>query len=123
MSITNAIVHGFRVGFEGHGLLTIDMTVACGGNAFQGFGGFNLGRNRLDQPEKCLGPDYAADFIIGCLLVCGASSIDEMAGKAIRVERNDGGRITGIGHIVDDIWYRPSERFAAMSAAANGGAK
>jgi hypothetical protein len=89
------------------------------GGSGQGFGGYILG----GAPSAAAGkhakqPNYAAEFIIGCLRAADVGRFSDLPGKTIRVQLSEdglGGKIIAIGHIVkDDRWFNPAEAFESM---------
>lgn len=60
--------------------------------------------------------NMAGDFISGVLRVAGAPSWADLVGKAVRVHANNE-KIHGLGHIVAEDWFLPSEGLAAMIKA------
>ena len=112
MYITNAIITKVDVEIEDHGFLTMSIWVSYGNSSGQCFGGYYL-YNDYKWNKNAGGPNYAGRFIHQALRIAGVNSVSAMAGKAIRVEKEDEwGFITAIGHITEDLWFKPKEEFA-----------
>ena len=74
------------------------------GSSVQGFGGHALYvKGRKERPFDCAG-----EFISRVLEVVGVEKWSQIPGNSIRVEI-DGGLISGIGHIIKDKWFHPSD--------------
>lgn len=111
---TNAVIESASVRLDKGSFLSVWLDLKLGiGN--QGFGGYVLGAT--SDCEACShsqGPNYAAEFIVRCLEAAGVDSFDKLAGRTIRVRRDDewSWTIHAIGHIVkDDLWFSPTETF------------
>lgn len=103
----NAVIKSVRISNADHGCLSIWLDLDYGGSG-QAFGGFSLFRNgktHKDSGARC------GHFIDRVLKVAGVTNWDQVAGKTIRVLA-DHSSIEGIGHIVEDIWFRPKVDFA-----------
>lgn len=97
MKIENARIESATLGYEGHGLLTIGLTMDYGGGGCQTFGGYNLSTGK-----------YLSEWVKGILDLVGVDDWKKVEGKFIRVEIIDG-RISRIGHILKDEWFDPKE--------------
>ena len=110
MPIMNAKIAGTTLGYEGHGMLTAFIYLDYGGSQ-QGFGGYRL--DAYDKEEKKEVPTkYCGAWIAGILKAVGVDKWEDLEGKYVRVEREDGGwnsRISAIGNIVEDKWFRPRD--------------
>ena len=92
MSIKNAIIKSTFIGFEDHGILTLEIDLDYG-NSFQSFGGYDL-------------RSYGSWPIEQILKVLECKSLDQLKGLSVRA--NVGGwnsRINSIGHIIKDKWF------------------
>lgn len=94
MEIKNAIIKETMLGYEGHGILTFNITVGYGGSSFQNLGGY------------ALGGDYTSKVIKGILDTVGVNSWEELDGQHVRVKIVDQ-RISEIGNYLDDQWFNP----------------
>lgn len=118
--IKNAIIESVRVGFDRGFVLTCWLTLDYGGSG-QGFGGFVLGGNVFSE---CACNDHknqvniCAEFLSNVLGICGVEDMKDCVGKTIRVETDSekdfGGNIVAIGHIVKDRWYNPTQSMKDM---------
>lgn len=98
----NAKIKSTMLGYEDHGMLTCFLMLeqeGCG----QGFGGY-----RLDAPKNAHS-NMGTFWIKRILQTVGVSKWEELSGKYIRVEGEEFGSITGIGHIVEDKWFYPKK--------------
>ena len=102
IEIKNAVIDDVFLGFEDHGIFTMDVRMDYGG-CVQNFGGY------------CLGGVTGIEFIKEVLNVVGVQSIKELLGKSVRV-KTDGeyGQIIAIGHFLKDNWLNPKELFAKL---------
>jgi len=97
METTNAKIKEAFLGYEGHGILTIDFVLDYGGSQ-QGFGGYQLS-NPYDLHR----------WITELMKTVGVESWNELKNKYVRVEREAGwnGKITRIGNLLEDKWFNP----------------
>lgn len=93
--IKNARIESTMLGYEDHGLLTCSITLDYGG-ALQGFGGY------------CLGDVFTDQWIKGVLKCVGVETWEKLKGVYVRAQIEDG-RITAIGHILEDKWFKPKD--------------
>ena len=102
----NAIVRSFDIANDDHGFLSGCLHVNYGTSA-QGWGGFRLDHRDKDEdvnrPSKVCGA-----FIAAVLEITGANSVHSVAGRPIRV-RKENGLISHIGHFLDDQWFSLKE--------------
>ncbi len=99
----NARIKSVSLGYEDHGIMTSYLILEQGSSG-QGFGGY-----RLDAHKK---QSVAGTFWIKRVLeTVGVTDWSQLVGKYIRVEGEDFGDITGIGHIVEDKWFFPAKEF------------
>lgn len=114
--IMNAIIQDAEVRLDRGVFLSAWLMLDYGGSS-QGFGGYVLGGvPSVPAGEHWDQPNFAADFIVRCMMAAGVESWNECVGKTIRVRKSDKfGSIIAIGHIVkDDLWYNPKESANAM---------
>lgn len=93
MITENAVVRRAYIGFEGHGILCWLLTLDFGGN-MQSTGA------RVLEAGACA-------TIAALLRAVGVDGWADLVGKPVRVRRSDAGmigRITAVGHIVEDRW-------------------
>lgn len=87
------------LGFEGHGILTIQLTMDYDEGGCQGFGGYDL-----------RGSENLMRWITGLLKTVDVEEWENLKGSYIRVKLDsDGveGRIKEIGHLLKDKWFDP----------------
>ena len=89
--IKNAVVSEFQIGFSETQSLTAWLVVNFG-MAKQGFGGLDLSNDNA-----------AAKFIAGVLNIVGVGTVEQLAGKAVRVE-HDETKIYKLGNFIDSRW-------------------
>lgn len=94
MEIKNAKIKGTMLGNEDHGIPTCFLYLDYGGSQ-QGFGGYDLRH-------------YGIKMITRILEVVGVETWGDLDGEYVRAEIIDG-LVKGIGHITDDVWYRPQQ--------------
>jgi len=105
MKITNARIIKTMLGLEDHGIPTFFLYLDYGSSE-QGFGGYGL----QDGSKKPI--EYSSiKILLDILKVVGVDKWEDLPGKHIRVKREDGwnGKILGIGHILKDCWFDPTE--------------
>jgi hypothetical protein len=101
----NAKIKSVTLGYEDHGCLTCWIHLEQEGSG-QGFGGYSL-----DAPKD--GNSYLGTFWIKRLLeTVGVSNWDDLKGKYVRVEGEEFGTISGIGHIIENKWFYPQKEIA-----------
>lgn len=93
MTIENAKIHSTHLGFEGHGILTLGITVDFGG-ASQMIGGYSYNSGGLLERH-----------MREILTVLGVEKWEDVRGFC-RVESSNG-RLVALGHIVENKWWRP----------------
>lgn len=120
--IKNAQVQSVDVRFDQGFILTCWIHLTYDGTG-QGFGGFVLGGKPNTESrarEHAQQPNIAADFIASVMAVCDVDSLNECAGKVIRVKKEDEfGAVLAIGHAIKDFWYTPAES-PAFKATTSG---
>ena len=102
MEIKNAKIESAMLGYEGHGILTIQITVDYGDGGCQGFGGYSLGGGKNSSGAAL------HKHLTGVLNAVGAKEWDELKGMHIRVKLEDG-KLVAIGHILEDKWFNPNK--------------
>lgn len=110
-AIKNAIIKSISLNSEDHGCLTAWLQLDYGGSC-QGFGGYGLYLPKSFTHHKV--ESFAGHFIYRCCEIAGVTEWSKLVGKTIRVELSEhglGGRILGIGHIVNDDWFYPKKDF------------
>ena len=106
----NAKIESTMLGFEDHGILTCFLMLKQSGTG-QGFGGY-----RLDAPKNQ--PSELGTFWVKKILeTVGVSKWEDLVGKHIRVDGEEYGDITGIGHIIEDRWFYPKKEIEKIIAA------
>lgn len=112
--IQNAIIEGARITSDDHGMLSAWLMLDYGGSC-QGFGGYVL-----YLPKSCAHhtlESLAGHFIWRCMEIAGVAEWSQLAGKTIRVRKQDAWNcpIDAIGHIVNDDWFCPREDFEQLN--------
>ena len=115
--IKNAIIQSASITAENHGLLEAWLDLDFGGSG-QGFGGYALYLPKNFTHH--LVNSVAGHFIWRVMEVAGVTRWEDLKGRTIRVmtdsDRNFGGRIVAIGHIVKDDWFDPTKDFGGAKA-------
>ena len=104
--LKNATITEVRLSNGDHGLLSAWLTLDYGGS-MQNFGG-----HALYNPNHKT-PNYAGLFIWRVLEVVDVSEWSKLVGKTIRVRAGHNG-VEAIGHIVNDVWFHPSEELQSL---------
>jgi hypothetical protein len=107
MKTTNAQIKSTVLGPEDHGIMTFIIGLEFDG-CYQSFGGYALDWN--DQGTRRTSDDGHNFLMIRKIIeAVGVRSWEDLKGQYCRIEREDGwnGKIIGIGHIVNDQWFRP----------------
>lgn len=107
---TNAKIDAATIRYDRGTFLTIHLTLAYGGGAMQGYGGYVFCAPIHDEAGNFLrreieGPQFgrAVDAI---LRIAGVESWDDLAGQPVRVRGGGwGGKVEAIGHFTDDKWF------------------
>lgn len=94
----NATVSSVYIGLEGHGILTLYLSIDYGDSSGQSFGGYGMGHS-----GSLLGV-----WVDRLLRVFGVEDFAAIKDKPCRVELRDG-RISRIGHFVKEEWFDPSK--------------
>lgn len=111
--IQNAKIESTMLGYEGHGIMTFYLYLDYGGSG-QGFGGYAL--DAYDQrKKKRVGHKSFGEAVAEILRVVGVEKWEDLKGQFVRVEYPEGWNqtITGIGHVLEDKWFRPKEFFSS----------
>lgn len=104
----NALIKSTMLGVEDHGIMTCFLHLQQSGSG-QGFGGFGLD-GPYNEKTKSRDPNKICGFWIKRILeTVGVDKWEDLPGKHIRVEGEEWGDITGIGHITDDKWFFPKQ--------------
>lgn len=118
MQIINAKIQSTMLGIEDHGCMIASIGLDYGGTA-QGFGQSVLDAPLKDSEGKFLGrrgTAYGCEWIRRCMEAVGVEKWEDLPGKYVRIEREDGyqGLAVGIGHIVENKWFRPKDLAVEM---------
>lgn len=97
----NAKIKSTFLGYE-HGMLTCSITLEQE-DSCQSFGGY-----RLDEPNN-VPSIYCGEWIHRLLKVAGVECWENLVGQYVRVEGEDMGKIEGLGHIIENIWFFPKD--------------
>lgn len=103
----NAIIERAIISADEHGLLSAWLTLDYGG-AGQGFGGYALYLPKSFKHHEL--KSVAGHFIWRVMEIAGVKEWDDLPGKTIRVQAEQGG-VEAIGHIVKDDWFCPADDF------------
>ena len=95
----NAKIASTMLGYESYGVLTCLLLLEQGATG-QSFGGY-----RLDAPDG--NSEECGRWVKEILRVVGVGRWEDVAGKYIRVDGEEWGKIKGIGHITEDKWFCP----------------
>lgn len=106
-NIQNAVIKSINLGIEDHGILTCWLNLEFGESSGQGFGGFALDTYNKAL-DKRVGHAVGTQYILRVLETIGVDNWEDLKGKTIRIDGNDG-RIEGIGHIIKNKWFYPRE--------------
>lgn len=106
--VRNAIIKSVTINDADRGMLTAWIDLDYGGSG-QGFGGFVL----YNPHNSTTNRDVTGVFIWNCMKVGGVSDWSKLPGKAVRVCIEDG-LVHKIGHIIEDIWFDPSQVFKEL---------
>lgn len=118
--VQNAVINSASINIERGFVLTSWLHLDCGGT-FQGFGGYGLAVLPFDDTaisRETKG--HCGEWIRYVMTIADVEDWSKLKGKTIRVimtEKGLGGKILGIGHIVDDKWFRPKEIFEQYSVS------
>jgi len=91
--IYNGKIKKFYLGTSDYGRVSTYVDVECGDGTYQGFGPYMPG-------------DKLGKFVTRVLDISEAGSWDQVVGKPIRIDREDG-LIVGIGHYINNDWFYP----------------
>ena len=105
--IRNAIIMDATITSDDHGLLTSWIQLDYGGSG-QGFGGFALYLPKSFKHHQL--SSAAGHFIWRVMEIAGVTEWSQLKGRTIRADASHGS-VKGIGHIVKDDWFYPSEDF------------
>ncbi len=106
--IKNAIIKRSDLSSDDHGMLTAWIHLDYGGGG-QGFGGYALYLPKDFSHHQLL--SHAGHFIFRVMEVAGVTKWADLPGKTVRVEC-EWTKVSGIGHIVKEDWFRPAVDFA-----------
>lgn len=116
MSTTqNAVIERTMLGYEEHGLLTIDLLFDYGGS-HQGYGGYVLDGKPAEPGGGRVPTELPGVAIAGILRALDVDCWEKLVGQHVRVKHaGDGpfGRVTHVGHFLKDQWFSFDEAFAA----------
>lgn len=95
--IRNVKIVSTYLGYEGHNIFTFLLTT-LGDSIGQSFGNYGLKHQ-----------DYGIPMIESILKTVGVDSWEELKGKHIRLDAENG-KVYGIGHITEDKWFYPEDK-------------
>lgn len=114
MTIKNAEVANADVFIEDHGILTFMIDIKMGSTHI-GFGGYYMDEH-IEGSELRSGNFYGPALLRQFLDTVGVSKVSQLKGKFLRVD-DDGHKLKGIGHIVEDRWFYPDKVIAELKIA------
>ena len=103
--ICNARIESVSLSIADHGVLSGWLYLDYGGSG-QGFGGHSL--YALARGFDGNIGNHCGHFITRCCQIAGVDKWEDLKGKTIRADA-DHGKVHGIGHILKDDWFYPSE--------------
>lgn len=111
--IQNAKISYASLGEEDHGIFT------CGVGFEYGAWHIGLGGYALDEWDKELDrridkKGVGTEFLKGLMKAVGVTDFSKLKGQLVRIELDSeglGAQVIGVGHIIDDEWFRPKEFF------------
>jgi hypothetical protein len=109
LEIKNAIIKNTYLSIEDHGVLSGWLHLDYG-TMVQGFGGCALYLPKSFKHHRI--GSFAGHWIFRVLEIAGVTKWGDLPGKAIRVKATTG-KITEIGHIVNDNWFNPESDFVS----------
>lgn len=104
------------LGYEGHGILTVNLQVDYGGST-QGIGGYALDRYRKGDAfaGSRVGTAYGMEFIIRTMRACGVEKWEDVKGRTIFVLQDlpEGSSALGTSAVVgiENLPTEKGERF------------
>lgn len=118
----NAIIERTMLGFEDHGLLTIDLLFDYGGS-HQGYGGYVLDGKPLEPHGGRVPTELPGVAIAGILRALDVDCWEKLVGQHVRVRHRDDDNwfspVTHVGHFLKDQWFSFDEAFAAHAITAH----
>lgn len=109
----NAIIEDVRITIERGILLSCYVYLNYGDGGHQGFGGYTLYLDKVCDNHEL--ESLAGNFLWNIMKVADVECLKDMKGKTVRVKA-DWDKVYGIGHIVKDLWFFPSEEWAELLA-------
>lgn len=102
----NARIKSTMLGYEDHGILTCFLMLEQKGSV-QGFGGYSLGHIKM---KGTMGTFWLERI----LKTVGVQKWEDLPGMHVRVDGEDFGIISGIGHITEDDWFYPKKELELL---------
>jgi hypothetical protein len=104
----NAKIIEAEIELEDHGLLIWHLTLEW--DYVQGFGMQMM--DTFDKKEKRrVGHKWGSECLLRIMEVLGVEKWSQVQGKYVRGRQNEEGELVAIGHIVEDRWFNPKERW------------
>lgn len=103
-NIRNATITSASIQIERGFALTLWLSLDYGDYS-QGFGGYVLYHTSKGYMNE---ENYTGLWITKCMEVAGVDDWSKMVNKNIRVD-SDNSKVYGIGHIIKNKWFYPSE--------------
>lgn len=115
----NARIVDADITFERGFILDCWITLDCEGSTYKigGYvlGGDPFGSSRAAQHAKQ--KNLAAEYIAGMMSVVGVERFSDLNNKIVRI-RHTHSSVIAIGHPIEDKWFNPQERMAALTGKA-----
>lgn len=102
----NAQIKSVRLGFEDHGLLTLDISLRFADGKGCCFGGWNMTNNPKGMS--------AVGELLKAMKADSLNELEETYCRTLSIGNSCGGRVMAIGHIIEDSWFSFQEFFGRM---------
>lgn len=99
----NAQIKSVRLGFENHGLLTLDISLSLEGNIGTCYGGWNMTNNPKGMS--------AVGELLKAMKVDSLNELEKTYCRTLSTGNGCGDRVMAIGHIIEDSWFSFQEFF------------
>lgn len=108
--IINIQIVSTRFGFEEHNCLTFDIKFNHA-NGWLTIGSYCIGHGSIYESKEnnITGSKIGTEAVARILWAVSANSWEDLKGKYCRVKFDGTGKITSIGHIVEDKWFNLAE--------------
>ena len=108
--IINAQITSTRFGFEEHNCLTFDIKFN-NANGWLTIGGYCIGHGSIyvDKESSITGSKKGTESMARIMWTVGADTWENLKGTYCRIKFDESGKVTSIGHIVEDKWFNLAE--------------